>query len=249
MGHLESDAVVLRTFPLSETDRIVVVYTRKYGRIRGVARGAKRARSHFSGRLEPFHWVEFHGYERETQELVRFDKVELIESFSSKLVNYRCFLQLNVLAELLMKTVPDREPNEPLFRLLLIVLPEFRNENRGRLAQLYFEIWHLKLAGLFPEIGSCCQCGASFPTEARAFYSLTFQGFSCSECKDGSSLLVSPEAYQLLWATLKKPVKSILIDEVLAGSDPVQELSDIVELLLERNFERKLDCLELVHQS
>jgi len=147
-----------------------------------------------------------------------------------------------------MKTVPDREPNELLFKLLLIVLPEFRNENRGALAQLYFEIWHLKLAGLFPEIGSCCQCGASLRTDAQAHYSIMIQGFSCSECKEGSSLLVSPGAYQLLWATLKKPIKSILIGEVLSGSDPVQELSKVVELLLERNFERKLDCLELVRQ-
>jgi DNA repair protein RecO (recombination protein O) len=249
MGRLESDAVVLRTFPLSETDRIVVVYTRKYGRVRGVARGARRTRSRFSGRLELFHWVEFHGYERETQELVKIDKVELIESFSSKLTNYRCFLQLSVLAELLMKTVPDREPNEPLFRLLLIVLPEFRQESRGDLAQLYFEIWHLRLAGLFPEVGSCCQCGSSLRIELQQFYSSAFQGFCCSKCKGDSSLLVSPMAYQLLWETLKKPIKSILINQVSSELEAVQELSRMVELLLERNFERKLDCLEFVHQS
>ena len=91
MGLLRGDAVVLQTYPLSETDRIVVAYTRKYGKLRGVARGARRMRSPFSGRLEPFHWIEFCGYEKENQELIKIDKVDLIRAFSFQLPDYRCF--------------------------------------------------------------------------------------------------------------------------------------------------------------
>jgi len=65
------DAVVLQTYPLSETDRIVIAYTRKYGKLRGVAHGAKRIRSSFSGRLEPFYWIELCGHEKENQELIK----------------------------------------------------------------------------------------------------------------------------------------------------------------------------------
>src|SRR5262249_4965831 len=91
MGLLQGEAVVLQTYPLSETDRIVVLYSRGYGKLRGVARGARRIKSSFSGRLEPFHWIEFSGYEKENAELVRIDKAELIRPFALRLPTYRSF--------------------------------------------------------------------------------------------------------------------------------------------------------------
>jgi DNA repair protein RecO (recombination protein O) len=249
MGLLRSDAVVLQTYPLSETDRIVIAYTRKYGKLRGVARGARRIRSPFSGRLEPFHWIEFCGHEKENQELIKIDKAELISAFSLGLQNYRCFLQFNVLAELLLKTVPEREPNEPLFRLLLLVLPEMRNPHRSDLAQLYFEIWHLRLAGLFPACRSCCRCDLSLLLAPQVSYSSLFHGFCCSRCKQGSCYLLSSESYRLLYMMLRKPLEEIFSSEVGAWQSGQDELSRAIEALLQENFERSLDCLQLVHSE
>jgi DNA repair protein RecO (recombination protein O) len=249
MGLLQSDAVVLQTYPLSETDRIVVLYSRGHGKLRGVAPGARKIKSSFSGRLEPFHWIEFSGYERENQELVRIDKAELIRSFGMRLPTYRSFLQFSVLAELLLKTVPDREPNDSLFRLLLQVLPELREPVRSNLAQLYFEIWHLRLAGLLPASGYCSQCHADLLVSPEVFFEPLSHSFFCADCKQGSCYLLSSLSYRLLRTVLRNPISAILSSETWTAQSCQNELSLVIENLLRRNFERDLECLQLVHSE
>ena len=152
MGIRSTEAVILRTYSLGETDKIAVAYTRGYGKVRGVAQGARRSKSPFLGRLEPFNWVEMIFFEKENQELVKIDKVELLRSFGSELADYKGFLQLSFLAEVLFETTPDREPNDPLFRLLLLVLEEMQIQERSELARIYFQVWYLKISGLFESL-------------------------------------------------------------------------------------------------
>jgi len=244
MGLLRGDAVVLQTYPLSETDKIVTLYARKQGRLRGVARGARRMSSIFSGRLEPFHWIEFCGYERENQELIRIDKADLVASFSLGLKTYRSFLQLNVLAELLLKTIPDREPNEPLFRLLLLVLPAMRDSDKSDMAQLYFETWHLRLAGLFPASSLCRQCEAGLIVSTEVFYNSQSHCFFCSACKQGSCYRLAAESYGLLYRILRSPLAEILSSGTGVLLSYQCELARMVEALLQTSFERNLGCLE-----
>ncbi len=247
MGLIHSEGVILQTFPLSEVDRIVVVYTRNYGKLRGVASGARRLRNRFSGRTEPFHWVEIQAFEKENRELVKIDKIELIQALGRGLPDYGCFLRLSALAELLLKTVPDREPNEPLFRLLLLVLPEIRNTARSVLAQLYFEVWHLKLAGLFPRASSCSHCGENLQLSSRTFYSPTSREFFCSMCKKNSDLLLSSEGCRLLRLILHKAPGDLFA--VPSDQAATAELSQIIEELLQLNFDRQLNCLRLIRDS
>ena len=77
----ESEAVVLRSYPLGEADRLVSLLSRSMGRIRGVARGARRPKSRFGSTLETLSHIQVWFYERETRELVRINQCELLESF------------------------------------------------------------------------------------------------------------------------------------------------------------------------
>jgi DNA repair protein RecO (recombination protein O) len=249
MGLIRSDGIILQTYPLSEVDRIIVLYSRGYGKLRAIARGARRIRSLFSGRLELFHWIDFIGYEKENQELVRIDKADLIASFGLGLPTYRSFLQFSVLAELLLKTVPEREPNDPLFRLLLIVLPEMRDPSRSDLAQLYFEIWHLKLAGLFPPSNHCSQCDSDLGLESQVFYSFGLHGFVCLSCKTGVAYTLSASSYGLLCGILRNPLSSLLSINTYKAPSSLEELSQLAETLLRKNFERDLGCLQLVREA
>lgn len=249
MSLLQSEAVVIKTYPLAEADKIVVAYTRKYGKLRGVARGARRMRSRFSGRLEPFSWIEISAFEKENQELVQIDKVDLIRSFGWLPGNYRCFLQLNFLGELLIETIPEREPNEPLFRLVLLVLPEIQDPIRSDLAQLYFEVWHLKLSGLFPSGGTCGQCGVSLFNETQVFYGSGQDSFLCRNCKGKALHSISSNSYRLLHNILSKPLGDLRVDEFGLADGAERDLAEMVETHLQKSFERRFDCLTLVHNE
>ncbi len=160
-GLCSSEAVVLKSYPLRESDLIAVLYTRRYGRVSGVARGARRSKSRFAGKLEPLSWAELVFFSSKSSDLVTIDSADLIDSFSQRTHDYRCLLQLSFLAELLADTTPEREPSDAVFRLALLVLPHLTQPATADLAQLYLEVWYLKLAGLYPAHRHCHQCQAS----------------------------------------------------------------------------------------
>ena len=77
----ESEAIILRSFPLGEGDLLISFFSRTHGRSRGVASGARRPKSRFGSTLEPLSYIRIWFYERETRPLARINQTELIESF------------------------------------------------------------------------------------------------------------------------------------------------------------------------
>src|SRR5215471_9215216 len=84
----ESEAIVLRTYPFRESDLLVTLFTRVEGKIRGIARAAKKSRRRFGGALEPLTYIKAAYEDRERQELVRLDSCEVLESPLSWEVSY-----------------------------------------------------------------------------------------------------------------------------------------------------------------
>ena len=80
MALKESEAIVLRTYPLREADLLVTLFTRAEGKVRGVARSAKKSKRRFGGALEPLTYVRAFYEDRERQELARLDSCEVLES-------------------------------------------------------------------------------------------------------------------------------------------------------------------------
>jgi DNA repair protein RecO (recombination protein O) len=122
MPIFESEAIVLRTYPLREADLLVTLFTRAEGKVRGVARSAKKSKRRFGGALEPMTYVRAFYDVRERQELARLDACEVLESPLATEVSYARATALAHLAELLDEMLPDREANDAIFRLTLSVL-------------------------------------------------------------------------------------------------------------------------------
>ena len=79
MALKESEAIVLRTYPLREADLLVTLFTRLEGKVKGVARAAKKSRKRFGGALEPLTYVRAYYEDRERQELARLDSCEVLD--------------------------------------------------------------------------------------------------------------------------------------------------------------------------
>ena len=82
------EAVVLRTWPIHEADQIVSLFTRDFGKIKGVAKAAAKSRRRFGGALEPMTHVQAHYVEKPSQELVRLDSFEILHSPLAEPVDY-----------------------------------------------------------------------------------------------------------------------------------------------------------------
>jgi DNA repair protein RecO (recombination protein O) len=244
-GLCSSEAVVLKSYPLRESDLIAVLYTRRYGRISGVARGARRSKSRFAGKLEPLSWAEVIFFGSKSSDLVTIDSADLIDSFSQRTHDYRCLLQLSFLAELLADTTPEREPSDAVFRLALLVLPHLTQPATADLAQLYLEVWYLKLAGLYPAHRYCHQCQSALGEEDVVFVGVGRSLFVCSRCQTGGRS-VSLDALALLDAVGRSHLASLFRSYFTPAA--IIELRTITESLLQQNFERSFRSLKLICQ-
>src|SRR5512135_3154731 len=181
MALKESEAIVLRTYPLREADLLVTFFTRAEGKVRGVARSAKKSKRRFGGALEPLTLVKLYYEDRERQELARIDSCEILESPLTSAVDYPRAVALGHVAELLDELLPDREANDAIFRLAVTVIKQLRG-NDVWLPITYFQLWMARLMGYLPELSECLNCGRSL-NDSRAFFHALADGLMCAEHK------------------------------------------------------------------
>jgi DNA repair protein RecO (recombination protein O) len=177
MALKESEAIVLRTYPLRESDLLVTLFTRMEGKVKGVARAAMKSRRRFGGALEPLTYVRAFYDDRERQELARLDSCEVIESPMASEVSYPRAAALAHVAELLDELMPDREASDAVFRLSLAVLQELRGAALW-MPLTYFELWMTRLMGFLPEFSECAVCGRSLDDGSGRFITRWPTGWS-----------------------------------------------------------------------
>jgi DNA repair protein RecO (recombination protein O) len=236
MALKESEAIVLRTYPLRESDLLVTLFTRLEGKVRGVARAAKKSRRRFGGSLEPLTYVKVAYDDRERHELARLDSCEVLESPLASEVSYPRAVALGHVAELLDELLPDREANDAVFRLALSVLAQLRGKEFW-LPVTYFDLWMARLMGYLPELSECLNCGRSL-NGSRAYFHALADGLMCPEHKRLASSEMSAESRKLAAQMLRAPLSTI--DAAATTQKSSADLRKFVLQILERHIEKKL---------
>ncbi len=237
MALKESEAIILRSYPLGEADRLVSFLTRQFGRIRGVAPGAKRTKSSFGGALEPLTHVRISFAERETRDLVRLRHCDILESFLEAHADYDCAVALGLLAEITDAVLPEREPSDPAFRLLLVCAREVQRRKAVQPAVLYFALWTVRLAGWLPPMRECRKCSRAVTTEG-AYASPVHPNVLCRDCRLPGMRHFTGEELALADRMLKSK-----LEELGAAATPGAKGAGLQAFLLdlvEHQLERKL---------
>jgi len=236
MALRESEAIVLRTYPLREADLLVTLFTRTEGKIRGVARSAKKSKRRFGGALEPLTYVRAFYDVREGQELARLDACEVLESPLASEVSYARAVALGHIAELLDELLPDHESNDAIFRLTLSVLHVLTGPEIW-MPVTYFDLWLTRLVGFLPELTECVVCGRNLIGSQAYFHALA-DGLMCSDDKRMASSEISRESCALAGQMFRAPV-----DSFIDTPWPKAQGADLRRMLiqiLQRHIEKKL---------
>jgi len=165
-----ADALILRTYKLGEADRIVVFLTRDRGKKRGVAKGARRPRSRFTGALEPMTEVRVAYFEKERRELVGLNYAETVRSPLAFIgVSDGPLEYVGYFAELLDEWAQEADADDRLFRLGTSMLDAFAAAAPAEALARYFEYWLLRLQGVYPEArGSLSDGAVAFLAASRS---------------------------------------------------------------------------------
>jgi DNA repair protein RecO (recombination protein O) len=157
-----SEAIILRSYPLREADLIISFFTRDCGKLRGVARRARKPGSRFGSALERLSYVKAFYFERENRELVTLDSCEVLVSRFQLAGQYETVVALDYFAELSEHLLPQHEPSERFFRLLLAMTDYLANRGAPGVwtAATYFTLWAVRLSGFLPPL--------ALPEEDRA---------------------------------------------------------------------------------
>jgi DNA repair protein RecO (recombination protein O) len=223
-----------------EADLIVSFFTRDYGKVRGVAKSALKSRKRFGGALESMTVARAWFAERPGQELVRLDQLEIVRSPLSSPIDHARMAVLSFYAEVLDEALPDHDPHETVFRLLLAVL-EHTTVEQSWMPLTYFSLWMTRLMGLLPDIAHCTACGETLVAGETSFNSLS-DGLFCPLHRNGSASGLSADSWQLAQRMLRAPASAFAAEPwpKRRGLD----LRRFTLQALERHLERKLRSAE-----
>ncbi|MFC5734145.1 DNA repair protein RecO [Cytobacillus gottheilii] len=189
------EGIVIRTANYGESNKIVTLYTREWGKVGMMARGAKKPNSRLSAVTQPFTYGYF--LMQRGSGLGTMQQGEMISSMRSIKEDIFLTAYAAYIVELLDRSVEDRKPNPFLFELLFQSLNLINEGYDPDIIMNIFEMKILNTLGLYPVLNQCAVCGS---TDGHFSFSIREGGLICHRCleKDPYHYKLSPAAVRLL---------------------------------------------------
>jgi DNA repair protein RecO (recombination protein O) len=159
MPLVKATAIVLRSRRWGDADRIVTFYARNLGKIRGVARGARRQKNRFGAALEPFTLCRVNFFEKAGDSLFRISQIDLVQSFQSLREDLGLMASAARMVNVVAAVTPDGDPDPQLFDQLEQGLTALRGGGDPAWTALLFQVRSLGLIGFRPQTDHCAACG------------------------------------------------------------------------------------------
>ncbi len=201
---IKTEAIVLRKMRYGEADSILQIYTRQFGRIGAIAKGVRRSKSRFGGRLEPFFRLDMVLHEGRG-ELATITSVDTLDGYSHLRARAESIDSAAKVGDFVLKLFDDREKNEPAYNLIANVLALLDADPRAsrREVSLAFRAKMLLASGFSPELGSCVHCGSS---EELVAFSPPSGGVVCRDCREAGDFDFDESAYAFLTGAIAAPL-------------------------------------------
>ena len=237
MALQRSEGLVLKTYALGDTSRIVVVFTRDLGMLRLVAKGARKTPQRFGYALEPLSRGRYVFYLKPDRDLQLLSQADTLDPIGSRLTELARLAHAQAATELIDRLVWGEEPHPELFDLLVRALDAVTRAPLASLAAvtIAFELQVASLLGYRPRLDACAGCGA--PLSQRRLFSPARGGLVCDRCAaaEPGTIQLSADALAGLAMLLSRPVEQAgeLLEVKRTG-----EIQRVVEAFLMHHFQR-----------
>ena len=195
-----SAAVVIGSFPLGESDRVVTFFSRDFGRLRGVAKAARRIRSRFGGALELFTLGQLVFFDTGRSDLVRIDHFDVTQPFAALREDLDTLGESAWIVEVVARTTGERDRQPALYGLLVRALRAMQTSPRPARVAVCFGVRCLDVLGHRPRLDDCAECGRAYPFPRPA---LGEAGLVCEHCRPATDAVPVAPATVVAFARLR----------------------------------------------
>jgi DNA repair protein RecO (recombination protein O) len=235
-----TQAVVLRSLDFGESDKIVSFFTRNFGKIRGMAKSAKKSRKRFGAALEPGTLGLLDFFDKPNFNLKRINSMEITHPLTGIWSNFSNILRTSYLTCLVDEFLPDEHKNIEVFDLLTFFINFFNNIETSEGHLRIFEIRLLKACGLQPNLDVCSVCGAKWDARYAMEFSAARGGIVCANCqgKTGGTLPLGPGTGQFLRNSLELDLENVsrLHFTPQANRESRQIIGEFIKYQLDRDI-------------
>jgi len=247
MATYKTEGIVLKQFDIGEADKIITFYTGNKGKVRAVARRARKTNSRLSGLVQPFSYCRLVIYRGKS--LDKINHIKSIYPFSILREDLDKMAYASYMAEFVEKVGMEDAPNESLFSLLLLSFHKLITADKGDLnyINLTFKVKMLVVLGFKPELNYCLDCGDEVKTSNRNYLSIAEGGLYCSCCsiKNKDLYSISGESLQVFKKLLNAGPK---FQSNLKISDTAcKELDELISKFIAYHLNLKLKSEKFLH--
>lgn len=184
----KTTGIIIRKFDLNDADRIVTVLTKEHGKINCIAKGARRLKSRFCGRLELLYEVSFDCFQGRS--LASINEAHVLSAFSEEkdLEKYRTLFYLS---EITNKLIQEGQLIEGVYPLVCETLTELKNDSSTEIVLHAFLIKMLTLTGFLSPWNRCATCDDSLNPKKPIWLSLTDASTICTDCKTSGDRILT----------------------------------------------------------
>ncbi|GJL55267.1 MAG: DNA repair protein RecO [Nitrospirales bacterium] len=242
-------AIVIKSQRWGEADRIVTFYTEQVGKVRGIARSARRMKSRFGSALEPFRLVELTLFEKNVESLARISQVDIADSFERLRESLPLMTAAARIVNFIQAVTPDRDPNHAVFQTLRDGLSALESSDDPELCALLLQIHILGLTGFRPQVHHCTECGVSAEVSSMRFFAQSggMMCFPCSERSFDRGLSISPGSIAFIQQARRLPFDKIT--RLRASGQIRQEVKQAIEAYVEEVAGKSLPSMNLYSPS
>lgn len=250
MAKYNTDGIVLKQFDLGEADKIITFYTKDEGKIRAVARNARKSKNKFSGLVLPFSYNNITFYRGRS--LDRINQIENKFSFSELRQDLDKMAYASYMAEMVEKVGMEDDPLPSLFSLLLASFHKLLSAKDERLdyINLVFKIRVLSVLGFMPVLDRCVDCEKKLEIVSSNIFSIPRGGILCPACNNmdkqsWNMLVISGETLTVMNKIIATGLKLPRNLHISVGA--FKELDKLVERFIDYHLDIKIKSQEFLH--
>jgi len=178
----QADGIVIKCIKLNESDKIVTIFTKQFGKIQAIAKGVRKTRSQFGSSLENLTQIRFLAFKGKNLNII--SQTEILYSFfptSKDLILYGIAVQC---AEIIDKITIEEDPNENVYKLFSDTLILLKDEQNAILLFASFQWKLFSLMGYQPELSKCVDCSSLIKDDKNYIFDIKRGGLLCNTCQN-----------------------------------------------------------------